>query len=105
MPVSALEGESCTVLGDPRWSSRNCCVAGTVTVEVFDTVDPRAWREDLVCAFRDHMAHSWVVGAFLEREPQGALVDAEVVPEKPLAAAATVQNRQKVPSFSRITLV
>ena len=105
MQVSALEGESCTVLGDQRWSSRNCCVVGTATAVVFDTVDPRAWREAPVCAFRDHMAHSWVVGAFLEREPQGALVDEEEAPEKRLAVAVTVQNHRKVPSFSRITLV
>lgn len=99
--VSAWGGESCIVLGDPRWPWRNYCVAGTATAGVFDTVALRAWREDLVCACRDHMGHSWVVGAFLETEPQGALVDAEEELEKPPVAAATVQSRRKVPSFSR----
>ena len=77
----------------------------TATEEVFDTVDPRTWREDLVCACRGHKAHSWVVGAFLAREHQGALADAEEGLEKHLVAAVTVQSRRKVPSFSRIKLV
>lgn len=100
--VSAWVGANCTALAVPHWPLRNCCVAVTVTAEVFDMVDPRTWQEDLVCAFHGHMAHSWVVGAFLEREPLGALVDAEEAPEKHLVAAATVQSRRKVPSFFRV---